>query len=507
IVTFTDATKDTPNVVRIWDFKQHKEALRLPFTSDDGKRWDFYRAILSSDGSKVAVVFITGRILEARWKLEVFDLNTLARLSQRFSEHRITALGFSPDNRKLAYAFGDTAEILVEDLVNQRELWRKTIGVNETNGLIFSPEGDTIAMTCRDATIRLIKTDSGEVLSELHGHDAGVQDIVWTSTNRRLLSVGTGGDLREWFTPKKNLRHEIDGFWAPAGGNRNVVLSEDGELFAAGIDGQSLRILNTDSLSTERTLKGASVALGFEQNHHELLSLTKNGTLQRWNMGSNAQPIDLFSMVSANLTIGYTSLSAKHDLLVVSDATGQIEFWNLKMGQLIAKQKAHKGAFFWSTISADGQIVVTGEEDDLVKIWDGRSGRLQGELKLNSRPSNAAISNDNKYLVVSYYNGEVEIRELKTRVVLRRIQTETSRITGLVFLPDNSRLICGGANSTVYVYNTADWREIITFNIKNQLQTHGDSTIEKLAVSDQGNALIAYRGDGFLRVWRTSKKP
>ena len=49
--------------------------------------------------------------------------------------------------------------------------------------------------------------------------------------------------------------------------------------------------------------------------------------------------------------------------------------WDAASGQALAKMAGHKGGVWALAISADGERIVSGGDDAMVRIWDAASGQ------------------------------------------------------------------------------------------------------------------------------------
>ena len=62
----------------------------------------------------------------------------------------------------------------------------------------FSPQGDVLASTSVDRTVRIWDWRSGQVVSKLAGHHYGVNEVAWDLARGRVISCSFDRSIRVW---------------------------------------------------------------------------------------------------------------------------------------------------------------------------------------------------------------------------------------------------------------------------------------------------------------------
>jgi WD40 repeat protein len=501
VISFVDGKGDTPHIVRRWNFVQGTEVERLVVPrGSDGARWDFYRAAVSADGKFLALALLNGRSQEARQRLQIFEFSTQRVLFDEPTNRRISALAFTAGGDRLAAAFGDAGEIGILSIETGRWLWRKSPGASQANSLAFSPDGRRIALGGRDSSIWIADAESGAVISEWRGHEAGVEDLSWCFG--RLVSGGSSGDVRLWHTDSATARYVVDGLQRAPTGGRSLCMSAHGELVAVTDMQRGVRIFATDTLAELPVIEVAARPLVFTNNAKELWTLGRKGALQRWELRTS-RLLQSFSPEIEHVP-SYPCVSADGVLLFYGDAVGNLHWRDLRTGTTLATVGGHTGAVWWCALSQDGEVGFSSGEDRRLRMWNSVTQRELGVLNLRYNATHAAVSPAGNLLAVALANGTVELRQLPDLKLLRTLRTPNARLSAVTFSADGRRLWSAGATGDVTTYRTEDWQEVVDLTMRRAgIDGIPDNTpIALLGVDPSDSILCACTLDGRLRIWR-----
>jgi WD40 repeat protein len=191
---------------------------------------------------------------------------------------------------------------------------------------------------------------------------------------------------------------------------------------------------------------------------------------------------------------------------VSSDETARL--WNAD-GQLIREYKGHTGPLYCLTISRDGQTLVTGAQDNTLRIWDVPLSHPTQAVVADSRSCAAiAVSPDERWLVTVGAGEKIAIWQTehwqKTSPTpeedRQRIQGKIHRRTG-----HDSQLTSVAVRGDGTMFATADASgRIVTWSPftdapQGQIESSG---IKSLFFSSNNQQLISYHVDGQIRVWK-----
>jgi hypothetical protein len=204
---------------------------------------------------------------------------------------------------------------------------------SEFKKVVYSPDGQTIASTSDDKTIKLWKTD-GTLLTTLKGHQDTVWDIAFNRSDRTIISASADKTIKVW-KQDGTLLTTLKGHQASVTG---IALSPDGKAIA--------------SVSEDNTIK---------------LWRASDGSLLKTLYGHQARVLDLVYSPD-----GKTIASASGDKT--------IKLWRASDGTLLTTLKGHTDTVWGVAYSPDGQTIASAGEDKTIKLWRASDGSLLNTL-------------------------------------------------------------------------------------------------------------------------------
>lgn len=322
--------------------------------------------------------------------IRVWDLgDKVKKLKFELKGHgsAITRLSIAADHRWLVS--GAEGGVRVWDLRSGRAA---PMAVGHSGSIIaqaFDPEGLRLATAGEDRLVHIWKAADGDRLATLTGHRAAVRCLAWSQDGALLVTGGADRQVRVW---RGDTGAPVEDFtWESQGALKSVAFSADARF-----------VLGTNAL----------------------------GQARAWD---RKKAIDL-SKLSA---LAPAALSPSGALLAAKDASRSdkqvIALWDLSTGAKV-KELDHGPALIADlAFSPDGARLVTAASDKRARVWELKSGRMEGEL-----PAQAPLAFHPKgeLLVARDLSGALAVWSLKARRIIRALATGTF----LGLSPDGRRL-------------------------------------------------------------------
>lgn len=220
----------------------------------------------------------------------------------------------------------------------------------------------------------------------------------------------------------------------------------------------------------------------------------------------SSQPQALTNSRLANLSVtrtltGHTNsvwavaISGDGQTLVSGSEDNTIKVWNLKTGQLNQTLTGHSDTVRSVALSPDGQTLVSGSGDKTIKVWNLYTNKVLITLPGHSSPVwSTAISPNGGTLVSGGEDGKVNLWNLQTGELRQTLPGHSGRIFSVAFSPDGKTCASAGVDKTIHIWN------IETGKLLRKLTGHTDA-VRNVAFSPDGQKLASASWDKTVKIW------
>ena len=302
--------------------------------------------------------------------------------------HRYTVTGHIEGTRDLAFNLnGDTLVSLNRrfnpwrtfqqqrwDLNTGAQLSTRFLGI-KAYSMILSPDGETLVTHDSGNKCFLwdINTDPPRVIDQFIFQRAftgvNARRFAFSGDGKMLAAGATGGFLHLWRlseSKKGQYRFTVNGHnikrWA-------LVFSDDGKLLASGGDQKMIclwRVADGTLLFTSTAHRSRISAVAFSPDSKILAS--GGNELFFWDTATGTQlhenPRELTARISTLV------FSPDGNTLVVGNADGILELWDVRTGGLLSTDTGHTRLANVLKFSADGKTLASGSDDGTILLWD-----------------------------------------------------------------------------------------------------------------------------------------
>lgn len=169
---------------------------------------------------------------------------------------------------------------------------------------------------------------------------------------------------------------------------------------------------------------------------------------------------------------------------VVFDSAGRARF----------TMSGQDGSLVSARFDAAGRLIAGWTWDNVLRVWEVRSGRLLTELRGHRDGiSEAAFSPDGSKIASVSHDGTVRISEVHRRATPTVAQGHQGAVRSVAWSPDGRRLASGGADGTIRLWSV-DGKPEVT------LSGHAGA-VTGVAFAPDGSSLVSASEDRTVRCW------
>uniref|UniRef100_A0A8C2SXC7 POC1 centriolar protein homolog B n=1 Tax=Coturnix japonica TaxID=93934 RepID=A0A8C2SXC7_COTJA len=230
----------------------------------------------------------------------------------------------------------------------------------------FSPEGQLLASSSQDRTVRLwIPCIHGES-SVLKGHTASVRSVSFSHDGHFLVSASNDKSVKIWSVQRRRLLFSLfqHTHWV-----RCAKFSPDGRLIASCSEDKSVKIWDTINKTCIDSLidyEGFPNFADFNPSGTCIASAGSNHTVKLWDIRMN-KLLQHYKVHRAE--VNCVSFHPSGNYLITASTDGTLKILDLLEGRLIYTLHGHKGPVFSVAFSKGGEKFASGGADGQVLLW------------------------------------------------------------------------------------------------------------------------------------------
>lgn len=189
------------------------------------------------------------------------------------------------------------------------------------------------------------------------------------------------------------------------------------------------------------------------------------------------------------------AISANGQILASGSQDNTIKVWALNSEKPIYTLLGHKDTVRSLAISADGRILASGSGDSTVKLWNLQTGKLFGTLRGHYNPVwSIAMTRDGQTLVSACEDGTLNIWNLRTGALQEIKSAHSSRIFSVAISPDEQTLATGSKDKTIKIWHLPTGKLMRTIN------GHNDA-VRDVLFNPNGKELVSASWDKTIKTW------
>ncbi|BAY30193.1 WD repeat protein [Nostoc carneum NIES-2107] len=330
-------------------------------------------------------------------------------------------------------------------------------------------------------------------------HSLENDGYIWQNLAYHLLAGGRDGELKQLLGDFCWLQGKLENI------NINALLAdydflpEDENLqLIQGALRLSAHILNEDKQQLAGQLLGR--LLGFEGSEIQRL-LTQVQQCQ--NPGLLPQTASLTSpggslvrtLVGHSSSVKALALTPDGKYVISGSDDNTVKVWNWQIGEELRTLNGHSNSVNAIALTPDGKYVISGSDDNTLKVWNWQTGEELRTLNGHSSYVKAlALTPDGKYVISGSDDDTLKVWNWQTGEELRTLNGHSDWVNALALTPDGKYVISGSDDKTVKVWNWQTGEELRTLNGHS-------SYVKALALTPDGKYVISGSDDKTVKVW------
>lgn len=424
-----------------------------------------WRALVSPDGTKLAIGGY-GRGIQIR---DINGEETLANL-ETTNDAWFDCMAWTSDSKSIA--IGSKGQVAILDASSGRELRRWKAHSDYVREIANGPNS-TMFTASLDTSLKKWDLDRGTQVLQFRHPKEQLLHVACSPDGNQIASLSGAFVLRVWdartgkeaWSAKSTVEH------VPL----SVAFSPNGQHIANGGYGHvKLWELSTGHVLGKLTVGKSSDStvgithLGYSRDGTLLVGVGNDQCVYVWDVRA-AKRIGVLTGHFG--TIESAEFNADGSTIITAGCDGTVRFWKLADCLKPEMKGMHKATINSVRFSPDGSLMASASSDKSIGLWDAQTRKWIGSLNGHTLPVQDAVFSPDGQSIASCSARDrfaANVPEEPTgELIIWRVSDRTKRldlsgsgykggVVRVLFSRDGRRLISGGTDNTVRIWNVAD---------------------------------------------------
>lgn len=281
----------------------------------------------------------------------------------------------------------------------------------------------------------------------LKGHNGQIYSISISSDNKHILSGCYDQTLKIWKSDSGDLVKNING-------NKSSVwsskYSKDGKYVIAGFRDGSIKIWETLNYTLVKQLKAHKETVkAIDTTRKYLVSASEDSEIKIWSLKDFSL---IKTLIGHEKEIFSLCVSPSEKYIISGDSSGILKVWDLE-GNLENSFQYDCGSILCVCFSRDSRYIVFGGTDNEIKVVDSVNGKIVNVLKDHTDYISSVFCTFDEKFIISGSNDEtIKIWKLKNGKLIQTLNGHTKGVECVVQSPDLSFIASASDDFTIKIW-------------------------------------------------------
>ena len=381
---------------------------------------------------------------------------------QRLAGHslEISRTAISPEGDRLASSSHDcTVRVWDMDTGSQIHVLEHPSVIN---GVAYSPQGNLVASCCDDKTVLLWDAVTGDCRRVLSEHTREVLTVAFSPSGTQLASSSVDRTIRLWSVETGMCSRILSGHREAVWG---IVYSPRGDQMASCSEDTTVRLWDVESGTCRHILTGHAAVLltvVYSPNGDQVASGGEDSTVRLWDVETGSC---LRTMAGHSEGIVGIAYSPKGGQLASGSFDNTLRLWDVSTCSTRFVSHCH-GTSGIRTIkcSPKGDLIASGGKDRTIRLWDVGTGTCRRTLIAHASMVLSISYSPQGDLIASGGDGPARLWDATSGENQHNLTGHTHWVLSVAFSPDGDTVASASEDCTVRLWDakTGDCCKVLT---------------------------------------------